>query len=145
MVFGPVGFFFAPGHRYRGRSLSRGSFYYRDIWANAPGHRYRSLSRGSFYYRDIWANAPGHRYRCLSRGSFYYRELFLANAPPGTGTGPCHGDLSTIGNYSPPFKNLKINGRIIGDFDILFCQRKCQKWNIRSLNLSKKLVVTRNE
>jgi len=44
--------------------------------------------------------------------------------------------------YNPPSKNLKINGRIIGDSDILFCQRKCQKWNIQSLNLSKKVVVT---
>ena len=123
MVFGPVGFFFAPGHRYRGRSLSRGSFYYRDIWANAPGHRGTGPCHGD-----------------LSTIGNYSWQM-----PPGTGTGPCHRDLSTIGNYSPPFKNLKINGRIIGDFDILFCQRKCQKWNIRSLNLSKKLVVTRNE
>jgi len=43
---------------------------------------------------------------------------------------------------TPPSKNLKINGRIIGDSDILFCQGKCQKWNIQSLNLSKKVVVT---
>lgn len=44
--------------------------------------------------------------------------------------------------YTPPSKNLKINGRIIGGSDILFCQRKCQKWNMGSFNLSKKVVVT---
>jgi hypothetical protein len=50
--------------------------------------------------------------------------------------------MSKFFYFYTPSKNPKINGRIIGDSDILFCQRKCQKWNIRSFKMVKKVVVT---
>ena len=137
------GIFFAPGAGPCHRDLTTIGNYSWQMPSGAPGTGpcHRDLTTIGNY---SWQMPPGTG-TGPCRGDLSTIGNYSWQMPPGTGTGPCHRDLSTIGNYSPPFKNLKINGRIIGDFDIFFCHRKCQKWNIRSLNLSKKLVVTRNE
>jgi hypothetical protein len=51
--------------------------------------------------------------------------------------------VSTFDNlYIYPLEKTQTNGRLLAEFDILFCQGKCQKWIIRTFFLVKKVVVT---